>query len=239
MPDLPVKQHRKRTLMIDSGSLRRGSVTGRVVKWSLAAVVHGAVLLGATVAMAGEEALGSESSEQQSDYLHNGFYFRLSLGRGGQWGALGDYRYLTSGLSVDILLGGMPRPGLGLGLGLFGATSASTTVKLHGDVVATEKPLGIVLAGPFVDGFPNPRSGLHYGSSMGVSTSGINELSRGRGFGYATWVGYGIWMDADYSAGVLLRGIVAHTFWGEESATGKDLHGSMGSLDLCITLLYN
>ena len=210
----------------------------QVVRWGVAGVLQGAVLLGTTFATASEKE-SDPAARERTDYNHNGFYLRLAIGRGAQWGGLGDYRYRTGGLSADILLGGMPRPGLGLGLGLFGVASATTIIRRNGEVFATDKPLGLTLVGPFVDGFPNPRGGLHYGSSMGFATSGINELSRGRGFGYAAWVGYGIWMDAHYSAGALLRGTVAHTFWGEETTTGTDLHGSMGSLDLCITLLYN
>ena len=102
------------------------------------------------------------------------------------------------------------------------------------------RPAATTLLGPFIDGFPNASGGIHFGSAMGFATSGINELARGRGFGFMGWAGYDVWFQPDFCVGLLLRSMVTHTYWGKYTQTEqRDLVGSMASLDLAISLLFN
>ena len=72
--------------------------------------------------------------------------------------------------------------------------------------------------GPFVDYFPNPRTGLHFGATVGLagplasgssdSTSSSDKKSAGPGIGGIVFGGYDIWIADQWSIGASARLLV-------------------------------
>ena len=108
--------------------------------------------------------------EQRLGRRHDGFYLRGSLGHGLMWakfseGLLADDRMEGHGGSFDLQMGGTLLPGFVLGGGLFISGMPHEDVRAADEPVDEDNPgsLGTIALGPFVDYYPDPESGFHFG----------------------------------------------------------------------------
>jgi len=147
---------------------------------------------------------------------HDGFYLRLSLG-GGSLGARGyrydaldqrhAYEFEGNALTTEIMIGGTPAPGVTLGGAYLGNYAARRDPDAAGQ---PDSWMSLGIVGPFIDVFPNPRRGFHFGGAIGpAGTASYDDNSEERavafGFGGSLWAGYDFWVSDQWSIGAELR----------------------------------
>ena len=179
--------------------------------------------------------------------LHDGFYLRLALGLGAGGGlvssdsrSVGDYSFGGGGGAFDVWLGGTPTPGLAMGaaLSLLGVNSSARRVagnRIPGDVSASTGMLGY-----FVDVFPDPERGFHFGGALGVA-SGNAEVKdgakfEGGGLGLEAWTGYEFWVSPQWSVGGMVRLAGSVT---RQKSDEVSYEASIGAATLSFTALYH
>lgn len=180
-------------------------------------------------------------------HFHDGFYLRLGLGLGlggvlvsSDSKSVSDYSFGGGGGVLDLWLGGTPSRGLAMG-GVFSALGISSAKrKVDGQRIAGDVTGSSALLGYFVDVFPDPAAGLHFGGALGVagSTAEIKGGTKfdGGGLGLQAFAGYDFWVSPDWSLGGLAR------FAGSVS---RDKQGpvnyeeSLGAFTLSFTALYH
>ena len=124
-------------------------------------------------------------------HSHDGFYLRVALGLG-VGGALvssdsksiGDYTFGGGSGAWDVWLGGTPSPGLAMGAAITGLGLNSGNRRQDGNPVAGEVSAALGLLGYFVDVFPDPERGFHFGGALGLA-SGSAEVNTNESL-YAT-----------------------------------------------------
>ncbi|HET7540768.1 MAG TPA: hypothetical protein VFK05_12875 [Polyangiaceae bacterium] len=180
--------------------------------------------------------------------MHDGFYLRLGLGLalGGasvssDSSSIGDYSFWAGGGAFDVWLGGTPIPGLAMGatLSALGLASSQRSVDGHrvsGDVAASSGLLGY-----FVDVFPDPQRGLHFGGALGLASGAakVQDSTRefnGGGFGLQAFGGYDFWVGPQWSLGGMLRFMGSVT---REDDAGVAYRASLGAATLSFTALYH
>jgi hypothetical protein len=178
--------------------------------------------------------------------MHEGFYFRVSIGVGALNQSVStdsrvfrDYSTSGGGLAYDIMLGGSPATGLAIGGALIGLGATNADVEVD-DVKVGELDSSHAILGVFIDGFPQPNGGLHLGGAVGFAgdafqQDGEDTKSLG-GFGGAAWVGYGFWVGPDWSLGGMLRFTGTLTRKEEDGLTEQA--SSLGT-SLLFTALYH
>lgn len=178
-------------------------------------------------------------------HMHDGFYARASVG----FGSLGatfddddptglDLKGSGPALSVDVMVWGSPSPGLAIGGGLIWEASAAVSFD-RGGFRDSDRSLGVTLIGPFIDGFPVPNRGWHFGGLIGVTQIRIEDtnadrLNHANGVGGAFWVGDDFWVGDEWSIGPLLRLSGALT-----NRDDPDVHASSFALTLLFTAIYH
>lgn len=185
---------------------------------------------------------------QRTHHVHDGFYTRLSLGLGSLGLDFDDDGSRNvdldgSGLafSADIMIGGSPSPGVAIGGALLGTASFSLELEQNGRSVG-DRDVGMVILGPFIDGFPNPKQGWHIGGAVGVAGMDIenpsaeDDISSLRGFGGAAWAGYDWWVGSEWSAGLLAR---LHGALVRRDRDNLDVTASALGFSLMFTGLYH
>lgn len=152
---------------------------------------------------------------QRSYHFHEGFYARVSVGFGSLGASFDDdhasRRDLEgSGLSLggDVMIGGSPSPGLAIGGALLGQGASPEFER--GSAFSEDRGLSVFILGPFIDGFPNPVKGWHFGGMLGLAAVTIEDsaqdgIQRTTGAGAAAWVGHDFWVADEWSMGPLLR----------------------------------
>jgi len=157
-------------------------------------------------------------------HLHDGFYLRMTVGPG--WlstnvdfdsGAHATFQ--GTGLNLDLMLGGTPTPGLTVGGGAWLGSADEPEVDFEVSGSSEEEPvyrssMGYGVFGPFIDVYPNPRTGFHFGAGFGVgfvalpAREGAPDDDPGNGAGGGGAVlfgGYDFWVSANWSLGGMLR----------------------------------
>ena len=180
--------------------------------------------------------------------LHDGFYLRMALGFG--WGGalvssdsklIGDYSFGGGAGALDLWLGGTPTPGLAMGAALSGFGISSTRRRVDGNRVSGDVSGSTGLLAYFVDVFPNPERGLHFGGALGLA-SGVAEVEdsgrkfEGGGLGLQAWGGYDFWVSPQWSLGGMLRFVGSVT---REEKDDVDYRASLGGVTLSFTALYH
>jgi len=186
---------------------------------------------------------------QRNYHLHEGFYLRASVGFGYYYGSFSDgnrpnldFNEHGGSMSLDLLIGGSPSPGLSIGGALlvdplFGAEYSrdGNSLGSHGGVS--------MLIGPFIDAFPEPTKGWHLGGMFGLAGQGfqnVNANTDGReraiGIGGAAWFGYDFWVASEWAAGPQFRVMGART---SNSKAGEDISAFASSFDLGISVVFN
>lgn len=148
---------------------------------------------------------------------HEGFYLRLSPGIA--YGATRmqtdrvsqpDYKLSGTGLSLDLWAGFGVSSGLVLGPAFSYWGGNDSEPELSGGAGSGES--SSALLGAFVDAYPNPRRGEHFGGALALGTvstkvSGRPEIKdyQGGGVGFLVFGGYDFWIARTWSLGGLLR----------------------------------
>ncbi len=161
---------------------------------------------------------------------HDGFYLRLSLGpawlHASTQGDLPDGSVKGVATAADLRVGHTPLRGLALGL-FAGLTHAPSPTTGGGAQRFGGGPSTQLLAGPFVDYFPSPREGLHFGAAPGLmllqrGAEGAGDAkSSATGLGAALWIGYDFWVGEDWSLGAALSGQGGFAWGGSDQVSER------------------
>lgn len=151
-------------------------------------------------------------------HRHDGFYLRIGLG-GGYLGSKvepseGTLHASGGGAAFEFALGGTVAEGLVIGGGLYTAGVART--RWTGDGIGSSVRGGgesLALLGPFVDYYPDPKSGFHVQGAIGIAgiafekhRSGLPPQDwSGSGGGLMFGTGYEFWVGEQWSIGGIAR----------------------------------
>ena len=177
---------------------------------------------------------------------HNGFFLRLSLGAvylheswnpsGGSPGAM----FGGAGTSLEVSIGKSVRPRLVVGgLWQVAAVFDPTESYLGTTYVApgTDRFLDVVAA--FVDYYPNPRRGLHFGGSAGLLAASNLDRAYGAvttGWGAALSVrfGYEVFFSSRWSVGAFAQ-LEGYRYSSTEASVSSTSNGLLPVLALALT----
>lgn len=151
-------------------------------------------------------------------HLHDGFYLRMALGVG--WLSLGldadaDATLKGAGGGVALMLGGTPVDGLVIGGGVFSVSADEPRVEVGGKSSDLSGQASLAVIGPFVDGYFDPKGGLHVGGAVGLATTKVEDddstfdAKPYNGAGLALFAGYDAWVSANWSLGGMLSVVAA------------------------------
>jgi len=216
--------------------------------------VRGPALLSALLAAGA--ARGSEPR------LHDGAYFRLSLGASavhvarstdtdGVRPSLGypvdESTVRGTALTAEIAAGYTPFRGVALtGLLLAHVLSPAELTLVDDSPVRLSGPYGVVLVAPGVDVFANPGSGLHLSTALGllVAHGGIEDdvidSIGGVGVAGTMALGYDAWVASEWSVGASVRGLLGGMA-GESSGPGTTAteRSRVSSFGVAVTVLHH
>ena len=150
------------------------------------------------------------------------------------------------------MIGGTPGGGFVIGGGFVGQEISDPKIELNGeevddDVFDGDDALGMVLFGPFVDWFPDPRGGAHVGAMIGVAAIGLsngnddNDNESSTGWGGSLWGGYDFWVANQWSLGAegRIAYLSTHRDFGDSPLVDADLDDRGLSFELLFTALYH
>ena len=151
---------------------------------------------------------------KQKPRVHDGFYVRLSAG-GGIVGVdlnpeSGYANHSADGavFALDLQVGASPVRGGTLGGALLFDLAPSMALASDREE-GTDAPLWSAVLGPFVDAFPDPKSGWHFGGTLGLAGLSVQTVDSTRhrlvGVGGAIWAGHDFWVGDAWSMGGALR----------------------------------
>jgi hypothetical protein len=155
--------------------------------------------------------------------------------------SIGDYSFGGGAGAFDLWLGGTPVAGLVMGAALSGLSMGNSQRNVDGQRVSGDVSGSTGMLGYFVDVFPDPRGGLHFGGALGLA-SGAAKIQdggrefRGGGFGLQAWGGYEVWVSPQWSLGGMLRFIGSMT---RQEDAGVAYQASLGAATLSFTALYH
>ena len=181
---------------------------------------------------------------------HDGFYLRMGLGAGfggalvsSDSKSIGDYSFGGGGGALDLWIGGTPTPGFAMGGVLSVLGINSTERRVSGKSIASDVSGSSGLIGYFVDVFPDPEGGFHFGGALGLASAnakisdGPKEF-QGGGLGLEAWAGYDFWVGSQWSLGGTARFIGTVTRE-KDDATNVSSETSLGAGTLSFTALYH
>ena len=185
-------------------------------------------------------------------HVHDGFYLRLAAGVGGGHasvsGDAANHGVGGAGLALNLWMGGTPWRGIAIGgLASYQGMSDGDTV-VEGQETGLGSNGGMFLVGPFVDAFPDPMRGLHFGGSLGLAflgTKGDSHLLEntlrardysGGGLGGSAWIGYMGWVGPEFSLGGLLQ---LSGYGTGEKKDNLERRASGWALSVSLTALYH
>ena len=181
-------------------------------------------------------------------HLHDGFYLRMGLGLAysaalvsSDSKSVPDYNFAGGGAAFDLWLGGTPTPGLALGAALSAVGVNSSSRHASGQSISGSVAGSTGLLGFFVDVFPDPERGFHFGGALGVASGqaeikGSGKTYQGGGVGLAAWTGYDFWVSSQWSLGGALRFMGSVT---RQDTDAVKYESSIGGVSLSFTALYH
>jgi len=155
--------------------------------------------------------------------------------------SIGDYSFGGGTGAFDLWIGGTPTSGVAMGAALSGVGVGSSQRSVDGNRVSGDVSASTVLLAYFVDVFPDPQRGLHFGGALGLASGAAKVQDSGRefqgaGLGLQAFGGYDFWVGPQWSLGCMLRLIGSVT--GQDEA-GVAYRASLGGATLSITALYH
>jgi hypothetical protein len=185
-------------------------------------------------------------------YVHDGVFFRVSVGPGlfqGSSGTSPDFRSFTAGaVSIDAAVGGSPGRGFVLGAEFqtnrFFSLSSSDDIEDGDEPNLSDVSFSVSGLGMFADYYPEPTDGLHFLASIGIGwldVSRSNNSSERNPSGVLMGLGGGYeWFVAsNFSLGVLLRGNLGLFSVEEVSVNGSSTSVTVFIPSLLATATYN
>jgi hypothetical protein len=179
---------------------------------------------------------------QRTYQIHEGLYVRAALGLGLLGADLSSDAGgpdLSSGgleLQADLLVGGGPSPGLTIGGGLQYATQLTGDWEVEDtELEIASGDLSTFVIGPFVDGYPTPNDGWHFGGLAGLALASFDAGADGEtalGFGGSAWLGHDVWVAPEWSLGGMLK-------LGALRASKDDVAVTKLSLSVLFTVVMN
>lgn len=187
-------------------------------------------------------------------YFHDRFYLRLSLG-GGTMGTSGTFdpddgsTFDTRGgcFAFDLAIGGTPVPGFVIGGNYAFQESFKPHVKIRSGALSVDGDSDtntvFSVLGPFVDWFPDPSGGFHFGGTLGFGVLSVaddsgsvsNSVSES-GFGGALRIGYDAWVSRQWALGVLGQFVGGRVSSNSRTPNERD---SVTSFAVLFTALYH
>lgn len=180
-------------------------------------------------------------------FLHDGFYLRLGLGPGflHMDGKVdpgnGEYSVQGGGMSLDVMVGGTPTPGLVVGGASWFTQTRDPDFDVAGVRSSSEIEANLALLGAFIDGYPDPSGGFHVGGVLGfavatVRTDDTAVVGGDHGFGLGAFLGYDAWIAEQWTLGGVLRFSAAGMRNSED-----DLDETLGAANLALlfTAVYH
>jgi len=160
-----------------------------------------------------------ELQKPTGEHVHDGFYFRFSLGP--HYGKTSvetdrvsqpDVRVKGVGMQATFWVGGTPKPGIVIG-GVVGARAEKSD---EGSVGDGEAPVdaSVSRGGVFIDAYPVPEEGFHFGGILSAGTSEVESSAsdeqpktsyRGEGVGVSVFAGLDTWISDEWSFGALVE----------------------------------
>jgi len=187
-------------------------------------------------------------------YFHDRFYLRLSLG-GGTLGTSGNLdpdngtTFDTRGgcVAFDLAIGGTPVPGFVIGGDYAFQEAFRPHIKLRSGSISAEQDADVNtvfgVLGPFVDWFPDPSGGFHFGGTLGLAVlssaddnGNVSNSVSESGFGYAFRLGYDAWVSRQWALGVLGQFVGGSVSTDSRSPRERD---SVASFSVLFTALYH
>jgi len=152
-----------------------------------------------------------------------------------------NYSFAGGGAAADLWIGGTPTAGLAMGGALSLLSATSTTRRVDGESRSGDVSGATGLLGFFVDGFPDPERGFHFGGALGLASTTAKVQSnsdefKGGGVGLGAWLGYDMFVSPQWSLGGMVR------FMGSlsrEQRGGVNYQTSLGGASLSFTALYH
>ena len=194
---------------------------------------------------------------QRTYHVHEGFYLRTSVGFGYYSASFNDgnrpnldFRNHGGSMSLDLLLGGSPSPGVSIGGGLLFAPQFSAEYERDDDYRGDDvgERLGShggfsALIGPFIDGFPDVNKGWHLGGLIGMAGQSFQNVNangggtqRAVGIGGAAWFGYDFWVAGEWAIGPQLRVMGMRT---GDTNPHEDISAFASSIDFGMSAVFN
>lgn len=185
---------------------------------------------------------------------HDGFYLRLNGGFGygsttaTSDGSSAEYNLHGGTYGLDVLIGGTPGTGLVVGGGLFlqGYIDPGTSREGESFVNLAKRDsdgVGLVMIGPFIDVFPNPYGGFHFGGTLALAGTSLQDRkdNPSGGFGLGIWAGYMGWVSSEWSVGGLVKvtGIWTGREVENDDAARKDVLDSSRAVQLMFSAAYH
>lgn len=198
----------------------------------------------APVAEASSADRAHRSSVQEPRSGRSGFYLRGSVGGGVIGVSLNpepgypEHDDDEAGVSAELLAGGSFFRGVALGGALLLDLAPSMDLGSR-NLEGADAPVGILLLGPFVDAFPDPESGWHFGGTLGFAGASLQTVDsshhRLAGFGGAIWAGNDFVASGDFRVGARLRLVHTQT---RGDAGEVDLNASTLAAALMLTAAH-
>ena len=188
---------------------------------------------------------------QRTYHFHEGFYLRASVGFGYYYGSFSDGNRANSDftehggtMSLDLLIGGSPSPGISIGGGLLVDPLFGTSYERNGREVGNHGGVS-TLIGPFIDAFPDASRGWHLGGLIGLAGQSFQNINvnpnsgdrqRALGVGGAAWFGYDFWVAPEWAAGPQFRAMGMAT---SNTKAGEDIAAFASSFDVGVSVVFN
>lgn len=186
---------------------------------------------------------------QRTYHFHEGFYLRASVGFGYYYGSFddnarpnSDYSQHGGSMSLDLLIGGSPSPGISIGGGLLVDPLFGASYERNGREIGSHGGVS-TLIGPFIDAFPDNTKGWHLGGLIGFGGQSFENVNatgdtrqRAAGFGGAAWFGYDFWVAPEWSGGPQFR---AMGMSASNNKSGEDISSFASSFDLGVSIVFN
>ena len=193
--------------------------------------------------------------QRRGYHMHDGFYLRLGLGLGGGRLSIStdqdtskNYELGGAGVASNLWIGGTPWSGIAIGGLLSFQQMADGDVRAEGDSTDEGMDGGLAMLGVFIDAFPDPKRGLHFGGALALT--GINTKAESKalaeqqnvddydsgGLGGSAWVGYMGFVGPEWSLGGMLQLSYGVTRKEEEDLT-RQANG--GAISLSFNALYH
>jgi hypothetical protein len=186
---------------------------------------------------------------QRTYHMHEGFYLRSSVGFGDYRASFSDGNHADqdftekgSSMSLDLLIGGSPSPGVSIGGALLLEPLFGADYQRGGNGLGSHGGFS-TLVGPFIDGFPDATKGWHLGAMMGLAAQSFQDESAASGksataggLGGAAWFGYDFWVAGEWAIGPQLRFMGMRT---SNTKSGDDVSAWARSFTLGISAVFN